>query len=111
MDSKAASRRVSTRKRISWGISKANRKTKSLESEKSKLQRKTWMLEKRLQRANKHKAKKRTLTGPEPTAATTAPNTPRSKTNSAIREAEKLVSALEACHPKFASSYCLPKLW
>ena len=56
-------------------------------SEKSKLQRKTWMLEKRLQRANKHKAKKRTPTGPEPTAGTTAPNTPRSKTNSAIREA------------------------
>ena len=92
MDSKAASRRVSTRKRISWGISKANRKTKSLESEKSKLQRKTWMLEKRLQRANKHKAKKRTPTGPEPTAATTAPNTPGKKTNSAIREAEKLRS-------------------
>ena len=61
----------------------AHKKIGILKKEKAQLQRKTWILRKRLERSQARIVKKNTPTKPKPTT----PQTPRSKTHSAIRKA------------------------
>ena len=76
-------KKTSSRKRISRGVARANKKIKSLQETTLKLQRKTWSLQKKLQRKSKEK-KKPAATATEPEKS---PKTPRSKCNSDLRKA------------------------
>ena len=78
MDFHKATNRAKSRKRISRGIAKAQKKIKSLENEKGKLKRKTWVLRKRIHRLREEPRKEHP---PSPHRATT-PKAPRDKTNS-----------------------------
>ena len=74
-------KKTSSRKRISRGVAKAYKKIKSLQETNVKLQRKTWSLQKRIQRISKEKP------AVKPTEPEKSPKTPRSKCNSELRKA------------------------
>ena len=74
-------KKTSSRKRISRGVAKAHKKIKSLQETNVKLQRKTWSLQKRIQRISKEKP------AVKPTEPEKSPKTPRSKCNSELRKA------------------------
>lgn len=81
MNFKLPTKKTSSRKRVSRGLAKAHKKINSWKKDNVKLQRKAWLLQKKVQRTQMKKPKQTPATG----QTESSPKTPRG--NSIIRKA------------------------